>query len=90
MSFVLEYLENPGAAVNRAIGALSPGGRLAIVEPFRDNYPLIAAMEFFESLTREFVRFPSSTGVIHAVEESPYDVKVDILGKSVLLVTRLM
>ncbi|WP_258084068.1 class I SAM-dependent methyltransferase [Thermococcus thermotolerans] len=90
MSFVLEYLENPGAAVKRAIGTLNPGGRLAIVEPFRDNYPLIAAMEFFESLTREFVRFPSSAEVIHAVEESPYDVKVDTLGKSVLLVTRLV
>ncbi|ASJ13785.1 class I SAM-dependent methyltransferase [Thermococcus radiotolerans] len=90
MSFVLEYLENPGAAVKRAIGTLEPGGKLVIIEPFRDNYPRIAALEFFESLTREFTRFPSSEDIIAAVEESPYDVKVEPVGKSALLVTRLM
>jgi len=90
MSFVLEYLENPGAAVKRAIGTLEPGGKLVIIEPFRDNYPRIAALEFFESLTREFTHFPSSEDIIAAVEESPYDVKVEPVGKSALLVTRLM
>ncbi|NJE76921.1 class I SAM-dependent methyltransferase [Thermococcus sp. ES12] len=90
MSFVLEYLENPGAAVRRAIETLKPGGKIVIIEPFRDNYPRIAALEFFESLTKEFTRFPSSEDIIAAVEESPYDVRVEPIGKSTLLVTRLM
>ncbi|NJE10650.1 class I SAM-dependent methyltransferase [Thermococcus sp. MAR1] len=90
MSFVLEYLENPGAAVRKALEAVEPEGKLVIIELFRDNYPRIAALEFFESLTKEFTRFPSSEEIVAAVEESPYDVTVEPIGKSVLLVTRLM
>ena len=90
ISFVLEYLENPGVTVKKAIEALGPGGKLVIVEPFRDNYPKIAALEFFESLTKEFIRFPSCKDVIVAIEESPYDVKVEPVGNSALLVTRLV
>ena len=90
LSFVLEYFNTPSPIIRKALEMLRPGGKLIVVEPFRDNYPLIPALEFFESLTPEFVRFPSASSVVAAVEEAPYDVKIEAFGKSTLLITRLL
>jgi len=89
VGFVLEYFKNPSTVVERALEMLSPGGRLLIVEPFRDMYPRIAALEFFESLTPEFVQFPTTHAVRDAIENSPFDASVDLFGNSAMLVTRM-
>ncbi|NJE29464.1 methyltransferase domain-containing protein [Thermococcus sp. 18S1] len=90
MSFLLGYLENPGAVVRKAIEMLSPGARLVILDSFRDLTPKVAALEFFESLTKEFVRFPSAGEILAAVDESPYDVEASVIGNSTIVVTRVL
>jgi len=89
MSFVLHYFENPGAIVMKALQMLEPGGKLVIIEPFRDEFPNVVALEFFESLTPEFVRFPRASEVVESIERAPYDLRVERVGKSVLAVTSL-
>ncbi|CAD5244574.1 class I SAM-dependent methyltransferase [Thermococcus camini] len=90
MSFLLGYLENPGAVVRKALEMLGPGGRLVILDSFRDLNPRVAALEFFESLTKEFVRFPRAGEILAAVDESPYDAEASVIGNSTIVVTRVL
>ncbi|WP_457750912.1 class I SAM-dependent methyltransferase [Thermococcus sp.] len=89
MSFVLHYFQDPGAVVARTMQMLEPGGKLLIIEPFRDEFPNVVALGFFESLTPEFVRFPTVHDVINSIEQVPYDVQVERMGKSIIVVTLL-
>lgn len=89
LSQVLEYTENPGALVRRALDMLEVEGKLLILDPFRDTHPLVPALEFFESLTPEFVKFPTTSNIFNALDETPYDVSFDLIGKSIILITRL-
>ncbi len=89
MSFVLEYIDSIGRVIKTAMNALESGGRLIIVEPFKENYPNICAWEFFEKLTREFNSFPSKSAILSALENSPHEFKLKELGKSILIITKL-
>lgn len=84
MSFVLEYVQDISKVIENALDALNEGGRIIIVEPFRENYPNIEAWEFFERLTREFIHFPSREDIIKALDYNGYDVKIEEFGKSIL------
>ncbi|MDI3475364.1 MAG: hypothetical protein PWQ79_1912 [Thermococcaceae archaeon] len=87
MSFLLEYFKNPQEIIEKGLETLNPGGKMIIVEPFRENFPLITSMEFFEKLTPEFHRFPSVSSILRFLEDSPHDLKVEQVGRSVLLIT---
>ncbi|WP_297464250.1 methyltransferase domain-containing protein [Thermococcus sp.] len=88
MAFLLEYLPEREDVVNLALSMLNPGGRIVIIDPFRDRYELLPALEFFESLTPEFVSFPSIEGIVDAVERGPHDVRVEVHGGSAILITK--
>ncbi len=89
MSFILEYVDSINRVVKIAMDALEDGGKLIIVEPFRENYPNICAWEFFERLTKDFVRFPSRGAVLNALEASGGNFRIKELGSSVLLITKI-
>jgi len=86
ISFLLEYIPSIQRIINTAVGVLEKGGRIVVVEPFRENYPKIEAWEFFEKLTKEFIRFPSKQEIIAALESTGRNFRVEEFGKSVLLV----
>ncbi|AIF69298.1 hypothetical protein PAP_04435 [Palaeococcus pacificus DY20341] len=85
MSFVLEYIPDIQSVIRKAVQALDENGKLVIVDPFRENYPDIEAWEFFESLTKEFVKFPSKAEIINALEYNGYTFIPREFGKSVLV-----
>lgn len=89
VSFLLEYLkpEDYGRVLKRAMEALKPGGRLVVLEPFREEFRHIEALEFFEKLNRDFVRFPTKEEVVKAIEKDGFDVSVENLGRSLLRVS---
>ncbi len=91
MSFVLEYLPTLSLlkVMNTAMNALYENGKLIIIEPFRENYPQISAWEFFEKLTKEFIKFPSKSAIINSLEQTNYNFRVHEIGKSVLVVEKL-
>lgn len=88
MSLVLEYLkpEDYRRVLVRAIEALKPGGSLVIFEPFRDKFEKIEALEFFERLNKDFVRFPYSKEIISTIRNEGFDVRIEGFGKSFLRV----
>lgn len=86
MSFLLEYIPAIQRVINSAVNVLSEGGKLIIVEPFRENYPGIEAWEFFEKLTKEFVKFPSRNEIISSLEATGRTFRVEEFGKSVLVI----
>ena len=86
ISFLLEYIPEIQRVINSAVNVLSEGGKLIIVEPFRENYPGIEAWEFFEKLTKEFVKFPSRNEIISSLESTGRTFRVKEFGKSVLVV----
>ncbi|WP_010477634.1 class I SAM-dependent methyltransferase [Thermococcus zilligii] len=88
MSFLLEYLkpEDYRAVLRRALEALKPGGKLVILEPFRDRFDNLEALEFFEKLNKDFKGFPTAGDILRAIEAEGFDVSVDRPGKSVLVV----
>jgi len=89
MNYLLGYVPSPMDVVKKALDLLNPGGRLLIVDVFRDKNPLSLALEFFESLTPEFVKFPTTSEIIRSVEESYHEAEVRPVGNSVLLVELL-
>lgn len=89
MSFILEYVDSINRVVKTAMDALESGGKLIIVEPFRENYPGICAWEFFERLTREFNEFPRKSAIIGALEATGSDFRIKELGSSVLVITKM-
>ncbi|WP_087038109.1 archaellum operon transcriptional activator EarA family protein [Thermococcus litoralis] len=86
VSFLLEYIPNVQHVINSAVNALGEGGKLIIVEPFRENYPGIEAWEFFEKLTKEFIKFPSKNEIIYSLESTGRTFRVEEFGKSVLAI----
>ncbi|ASJ11167.1 methyltransferase [Thermococcus sp. P6] len=88
MSFVLEYLKDRGRVIHRVLDSLESGGKLIIVEPFRDNFEKISALEFFEGLVGDFVGYPSTEEVKRAILDNGFNVDVKTLGKSVMVVTK--
>ncbi|NJE08866.1 class I SAM-dependent methyltransferase [Thermococcus sp. M39] len=89
MSFVLEYLKDPASVLRKVMETLKEGGKMIIVEPFRDNFPYIEALEFFEHLNKDFIRFPTQQEVVDAIKKAGFDVDIKSYGKSVLVITRL-
>ncbi|WP_048151274.1 class I SAM-dependent methyltransferase [Palaeococcus ferrophilus] len=89
MSFVLEYLKNPRTVLKRTLESLGSGGRLIVVEPFRDQFANISALEFFEGLNKDFVEFPSREEVKSFVLEEGFDVNFEDVGKSTLVIKKL-
>ncbi|ASJ02570.1 methyltransferase [Thermococcus profundus] len=89
ISFLLEYLkpEDYGRVLRRTLEALKPGGKLVIVEPFRDRFKHIEALEFFEKLNKDFKRFPEAKEVIGAVEKEGFDVAIKEYGRSMIVVS---
>jgi len=85
MSFLLEYLESPGQLVAKAIRMLDEGGKLVILEPFTEVSPYMPAWGFFESLTKEFVEFPSRENLLNRLDGLGVDARVEPLGNSVLV-----
>jgi len=90
MSFVLEYLPNIYSGIMKALEFVDEGGKLIIVEPFRENFENIAAWEFFEKLAKEFRRFPKKADVINALPYYSKEVRVKEYGKSFLVLEPLM
>lgn len=90
MSFVLEYLPNTYSGIMKALDFVDEGGKLIIVEPFRENFENIAAWEFFEKLAKEFRRFPKKADVINALPYYSKEVRVKEYGKSFLVLEPLM
>ncbi len=89
MSFVLEYLDSINRVIKTAMSILNENGKLIIVEPFKENYPNISAWEFFESLSKEFIAFPTKSAILNALENSNTEFKFNELGKSVLVITKM-
>ncbi|WP_297536014.1 methyltransferase domain-containing protein [Thermococcus sp.] len=89
MSFVLEYISDRGKVLVKAVETLKEGGKLVILEPFRDTFPNIAALEFFESLNKDFRGFPSMEEVESVLKASELDVSMKRLGRSLLLVEKV-
>jgi len=89
MSFVLEYIPDRAKVIKNALETLRSGGRLVIVEPFRDAFENVSALEFFETLNKDFAGFPSVREVLGAVERWGFAARVERPGKSVLVLEKL-
>ncbi|WP_297548662.1 methyltransferase domain-containing protein [Thermococcus sp.] len=89
MSFVLEYMPDREKVLKNAFETLKPGGKLIIVEPFRDSFENISALEFFESLNKDFTGFPSISEIISIFENMDIEFKTKQFGKSILLLEKL-
>ncbi|WP_457753506.1 class I SAM-dependent methyltransferase [Thermococcus sp.] len=87
MSFVLEYIKDPRTVTRKVMETLKDEGKLIIVEPFRDQFKYIEALEFFEKLNKDFIEFPSSDQIINIIKEE-FDVNIERYGKSVLVITK--
>lgn len=89
MSFVLEYIPDREKVLKNALETLDSGGKLVIVEPFRDAFDDISALEFFEALNRDFVGFPTAEEIINALRKLEFQFKAERLGRSVLVIEKL-
>ena len=89
MSFLLEYVRDREEVLGKVLEALDSGGKLIIVEAFRDEFENIQAMEFFESLNRSFVGYPAKAEIKKAILREGFDVSFEDYGKSILVVRKL-
>ncbi|GAB6134684.1 class I SAM-dependent methyltransferase [Thermococcus prieurii] len=89
MSFVLEYIPDRAKVLKNALETLKDGGKLVIVEPFRDTFENVSALEFFETLNRDFIGFPMTQEILKAVEKLGFTVRVERPGKSLLVLEKL-
>ncbi|CAB50401.1 class I SAM-dependent methyltransferase [Pyrococcus abyssi] len=89
MSFLLEYVKDRREVLRKVLEALDSGGKLVIVDAFRDEFKNIEAMEFFEGLNSSFVGYPGKEEVKRIILEEGFDVSFEDYGKSVLLVRKL-
>ncbi|MBP1910935.1 class I SAM-dependent methyltransferase [Thermococcus stetteri] len=89
MSFFLEYVQNRRRILKNALEGLKRGGKLVIVDPFRDRFKYVHALEFFESLNRDFVGFPSVSEIKEIVSSLDFEVSVKSPGRSFLLLEKL-
>ena len=84
MSFILEYFRDQEGILRKGLKFLDAGGKLVIVDPFREEYEHIAAWEFFEGFTPEFVAFPRRETVKIVAEEEGLSYKE--FGKNIILI----
>ncbi|WP_456420863.1 class I SAM-dependent methyltransferase [Thermococcus sp.] len=89
MSFVLEYISDTEKVLKNAFETLKEGGKLVIVEPFKDAFENVSALEFFEALNKDFTGFPVASEIKKSLEEAGFDFKTERPGRSVLVVERL-
>ncbi|NJE61473.1 class I SAM-dependent methyltransferase [Thermococcus sp. 21S7] len=91
LSFVLEYVEpkDRGRVLKNALDVLKSGGRMAIVDPFIDSFEFVPALEFFESLNKEFRGFPAAKEITERILALGFDVEIERPARSVLLVRKL-
>ena len=91
MSFVLEYIppEDRGKVLRKSLDVLKHGGRLVIVDPFRDTFRFVPALEFFESLNKEFRGYPTIGEIENSILTMGFDVDIEQIGRSILLVRKL-
>ncbi|MDK2869888.1 MAG: hypothetical protein PWP39_1123 [Pyrococcus sp.] len=89
MSFLLEYVENRREVLRKVLDALNSGGKLIIVDAFRDEFENIEAMEFFEGLNSSFVGYPARGEVKRLILEEGFDVSFEDYGRSFLVVKKL-
>ncbi|WP_297469123.1 methyltransferase domain-containing protein [Thermococcus sp.] len=85
MSFVLEYISERAKVIRNAFEALKPGGRLVVVEPFKDAFENVSALEFFESLNRDFSGFPTVAEITRALEKASFEFRTERPGRSILV-----
>ncbi|NPA47335.1 MAG: methyltransferase domain-containing protein [Thermococci archaeon] len=83
MSFILEYFRDQEGMLRKGLKFLNDGGKLVVVDPFREEYEHIAAWEFFEGFTPEFAAFPSRKTVRTVAEEEGLNYKE--FGKNIAL-----
>lgn len=88
ISFLLEYLEPEDyrRVLSRTLEALKPGGKLVILEPFKDRFKHLEALEFFERLNKDFKGFPFARDVVEAIEAEGFDASIEGPGRSMLVV----
>lgn len=89
ISFVLEYIPDREKVLKNAFETLEVEGKLVIVEPFRDAFKDISALEFFEALNRDFVGFPTAEEIINALRKLEFQFKAEHPGRSVLVIEKL-
>lgn len=89
MSFVLEYLKDPRTVLEKTLETLKEGGKLIIVEPFKDRFNHIAALEFFERLNKDFIEYPTQAEIIKMIKDEGFDVHFEVYGKSILVINKL-
>jgi SAM-dependent methyltransferase len=91
ISYLLEYVkpEDYKRVLFRALETLKPGGVMIILEPFRDRFKHVEAIEFFEKLNSDFKRFPAMDEIKEHIKSGDFEVSVEELGKSMLRVCKL-
>ncbi|NJE47519.1 class I SAM-dependent methyltransferase [Thermococcus sp. GR7] len=89
LSFVLEYIDDFPMVLKRAMEALNSGGRMVILEPFRDTFKYVQALEFFEGLNKDFIGFPSARDVKDAILNEGFDVEISQPARSMLVVKKM-
>jgi len=89
LSFVLEYVDNVSAILKRAVESLKSRGRMVILEPFRDTFRYIPALEFFEGLNKDFIGFPSTRDVKDAILKEGFDVEITQPARSMLVIKKI-
>ena len=89
MTFTMEYLTNRREVLRKVMDSLNSGGKLVVVDAFRDEFKNVEALEFFEGLNDSFVGFPSRAEVKEYILGEGFDVSFEEHGKSVLVVKKL-
>jgi len=89
MSFVLEYIPDREKVLKNAFETLKRGGKLVIVEPFKDAFENVSALEFFEALNKDFTGFPVASEIKKSLEETGFEFKTERPGKSILIIEKI-
>ncbi|AFK22192.1 putative SAM-dependent methyltransferase [Pyrococcus sp. ST04] len=89
MSFILEYVTNRREVLRKVLDGLSPGGKVIVIDAFRDEFANVEALEFFEGLNASFVGYPSKAEIREILLGEGFDVKFEDYGKSILLIQKL-
>ncbi|KUH32111.1 methyltransferase [Thermococcus celericrescens] len=89
MSFVLEYAKDRERVLRGALETLKSGGKMVVLEPFRDAFAHIQALEFFESLNKDFIGFPSAGEIRDVILEEGFDVEITRPARSIMVVKKM-
>ncbi|WP_297062042.1 methyltransferase domain-containing protein [Thermococcus sp.] len=85
ISFVLEYISDRTKVIRNAFETLKQKGRLVVVEPFKDAFENVSALEFFEGLNRDFSGFPTVAEITRALEKTGFEFRTERPGRSILV-----